>query len=333
MPANVVKVEATAPDPAVMGRAASILRGGGLVAFPTETVYGLGAHALDEAAVARIFAAKGRPQTNPLIVHVPDTASARQLVTDWPVAADRAAAAFWPGPLTLVLPKQAHVPPGVTAGLDTVAVRVPSHPVALALLGAAGLPVAAPSANRFTRVSPTTAEHVARGLGDRVDLIIDGGATPLGIESTVLDLSGTEPALLRLGVIGADELESILGHVAVHTGSVAPGEAAPAPGMLDRHYAPVAELRVFRDAVDGSAAAEAARREGRRVGALVRHAFPAPADLVLTLPDDPAGYARLLYAALHSLDDAGADLILVEAVPNGGEWRAVADRLRRAAPR
>jgi L-threonylcarbamoyladenylate synthase len=333
MPANVVKVEATAPDPAVMGRAASILRAGGLVAFPTETVYGLGAHALDEAAVARIFAAKGRPQTNPLIVHVPDTAAARQLVADWPVAADRAAAAFWPGPLTLVLPKRAHVPAGVTAGLDTVAVRVPSHPLALALLGAAGLPVAAPSANRFTRVSPTTAEHVARGLGDRVDLIIDGGATPLGIESTVLDLSGTQPALLRLGVIGADELETILGHVAVRTGSVAPGGATPAPGMLDRHYAPVAELRVFRDAVDGTAAAEAARREGRRVGALVRHAFPAPADLVLTLPDDPAGYARLLYAALHSLDDAGADLILVEAVPDGGEWRAVADRLRRAAPR
>lgn len=334
MPANVMKVEATAPDPAVMAQAAAILRAGGLVAFPTETVYGLGAHALDEAAVARIFAAKGRPQYNPLIVHVPDAASARHLVADWPETADRAAAAFWPGPLTLVLPKRPHVPAGVTAGLDTVAVRVPSHPVALALLRAADLPVAAPSANRFTRVSPTTAEHVARGLGDSVDLIIDGGATPLGIESTVLDLSGPQPALLRLGVIGADELEHILGRVAVRTGSIPPGEAAaPAPGMLDRHYAPVAELRVFRDDADGGAMAEAARREGRRVGALVRHAFHAPADLVLTLPDDPAGYARLLYAALHSLDDAGYDLILVEAVPDDGVWRAVADRLRRAAPR
>jgi L-threonylcarbamoyladenylate synthase len=330
---NVLKVEATAPDPAVIERAAAVLRAGGLVAFPTETVYGLGADAFSEAAVRRIFEAKGRPAFNPIIVHVPDAEAARGVTAGWPEAAAAAAAAFWPGPLTLVLPKHSSIPGVVTAGLETVAVRVPSHPVALALLRAAGLPVAAPSANLFTRISPTTAEHVARGLGGRADLILDGGATPYGIESTVLDLTGDMPRVLRPGVIDAEELERVLGPVdaaGVHDGGG--GEALPSPGMLSRHYSPGAEVVVFTDAAEGADLAERARAERRRVGALLLHPLPAELDEVVAMPADAHGYARLLYASLHTLDDAGCHLILVEQVSAAPNWAGVRDRLRRAAP-
>lgn len=328
--ATTVTVQATDPDPAVIRRGADLLRAGRLVAFPTETVYGLGAHALDEAAVRRIFEAKGRPPTNPLIVHVADRQALAPLVADWPEDAEKAAVAFWPGPLTLVLPKRDVVPDAVTAGLGSVAVRIPSHPVALALLRAAALPVAAPSANRFTRVSPTTAEHVARGLGDRVDLIIDGGATPVGIESTVLDLTGPQPVVLRPGIIGVAELEPILGHVRMRTGDVAEGTAAPAPGMLERHYSPAARVRIFSDPAAAEADARAAREAGLVVGSIGHDALVGAAH-PLVMPADPAGYARLLYAALHSMDEAGCDVVFVQAVPDAGAWAAVADRLRRAA--
>src|SRR5215207_179752 len=211
---RMIQVDADAPDAAVR-EAAAVLRAGGLVAFPTETVYGLGAHALDPAAVERIYQAKGRPAYNPLIVHAADAAAARRLAARWPGAAERLAERFWPGPLTLVVPRSPEIPDAVSAGLATVALRVPAHPVAHALLLAAGIPVAAPSANRSTQISPTTAEHVRRGLGERVDLIVDGGPCPVGIESTVLSLAGPVPTVLRPGTISIDDLRPVIGEVAL----------------------------------------------------------------------------------------------------------------------
>jgi L-threonylcarbamoyladenylate synthase len=342
--ARLVHVAAAAPDPAVIAEAAEILRAGGLVAFPTETVYGLGAHALDDSAVQRIFAAKGRPSYNPLIVHVSDATAARRLTRDWTDLAERAAAAFWPGPLTLVLPKIPAVPDSVTAGLPTVALRVPAHPVALALLDRAAIPVAAPSANRFTRVSPTTAAHVARALGNRVDLILDGGATPFGIESTVLDATGATPVLLRHGAISLHELEAALGPVTSrvpHPASTGPRAAAMpatdprlAPGMLDRHYSPAAHLVVFATASHAAATVSDIRRRMKRpkVGALLINPLTGVAvDHAVPLPGEAAGYARLFYAALHTLDELGCHLILVEQLPDGAAWDTLRDRLRRAA--
>lgn len=309
-----------------------MLRAGGLVAFPTETVYGLGANALDRRAVARIFSAKGRPAFNPIIAHAASIADARALVADWPVAAERLAAAFWPGPLTLVLPRAAQVPDTLTAGAPAVAVRVPAHPVALGLIAAAGVPVAAPSANRSSAVSPTTAQHVAKGLGDRVDLILDGGPTGLGIESTVVDLTGPAPRVLRPGPISANALAEVVGLVdrrAVPRGGRA---ALLSPGLLDRHYAPAARLRLFepgdRQRVSGELQESIAR--GQTVGGMLL-GDDLPGAHMLRMPDDPAGYARALYAALHQLDDLGCDLVAIEMVPDELLWAGVRDRLERAA--
>jgi L-threonylcarbamoyladenylate synthase len=326
---NVATVDPAAPDPATIARAAQLLRAGRLVAFPTETVYGLGANALDPHAVARIFAAKGRPAYNPLIVHVPDGERARALASDWPAAAERLAAAFWPGPLTLVVPKAPAVPDAVTAGRPNVALRVPSHPVAHAILLAAEVPVAAPSANRSTEVSPSTAQHVAKSLGERVDLIVDGGPTTVGIESTVVSLLDAVPVLLRPGTISVDQLREVLGGE-IRLPAATPGadEARLSPGMMDRHYAPRAKLV----ALDFEALSDAARRDvaaGRRVGA-VTLGRPVGGTTSIALPDDPAGYAARLYAALHELDDRGVEVIYVESVPGGADWAGVRDRLRRA---
>jgi L-threonylcarbamoyladenylate synthase len=314
-------------------RAVAALRAGGLVGLPTETVYGLGANALDVDAVQRIFTAKGRPAYNPLIVHVPDEAAARQLAARWPAEAARLARRFWPGPLTLVLPKQPRVPDVVTAGLRSVALRVPSHPVALALLHAAAVPVAAPSANPSTQLSPTTADHVAKALGERVSLVLDAGPTTVGIESTVVDLTGPRPVLLRPGVISADDLEPLVGALARPTTPSAPDAPRPAPGMLDRHYAPRATLHIFsageRDAARALAGDAAAA--GARVGALLLSPLEAPVTHSRFMPRTPAAYARELYAALHTLDDAGCDLVLVEEVPGDAAWAGVRDRLERAA--
>jgi L-threonylcarbamoyladenylate synthase len=211
MSARILHVSPGTPEDAPLQQAADLLRAGRLVAFPTETVYGLGAHALDEEAVRKVFEAKGRPPANPLIVHVAGVAEARLLAAAWPAAADRLAERFWPGPLTLIVPRMSHIPDMVTAGLGTVALRSPAHPVARALLAAAGIPVAAPSANRFTRISPTTAAHVAKDLGERIDLILDGGPTGVGIESTVLDLSGEVPVLLRPGAVSRQAIEAVIG--------------------------------------------------------------------------------------------------------------------------
>ncbi|MGZ8376556.1 MAG: L-threonylcarbamoyladenylate synthase [Gemmatirosa sp.] len=327
-------VDPVAPDPDVVADAARVLRAGGLVAFPTETVYGLGAHALDAAAVQRIFAAKGRPSFNPLIAHVADVAGARALVRDWPDAAEALARAFWPGPLTLVLPKRAHVPDVLTAGLPAVAVRVPSHPVALALLRAAAQPIAAPSANRFTELSPTTARHVEKALGDRVDLILDGGPTSVGIESTVVDLTGDVPVLLRPGTVSVDAIAAVLGTMPARPAAIAGDAPRPAPGMVERHYAPRATVWLF-DAHERGAIAARLRREagGATVGALLLAPWddePAP-DHPVRMPTEPAAYARRLYAALHELDDAGCAIALVERPPDTPAWHGVRDRLTRAA--
>jgi L-threonylcarbamoyladenylate synthase len=327
-----IRVDPERPEPALVERAARVLRDGGLVAFPTETVYGLGANALDEAAVRRVFQAKGRPAYNPVIVHVAEATSARSLVTGWPESAQRLADAFWPGPLTLILEKSDRVPDMVTGGLAQVAVRVPAHPVALALLRAAGVPVVAPSANPSMAVSPTSADHVEKGLGQSVDVILDAGATRLGIESTVLDLSGSAPRLLRPGALSVDDLAAIIGPI--RTVQDAPSARRYAsPGMLERHYAPRARVRLFESRQRQRAAGWAlrARGAGHRVGALLLDPLDAPVDHPIRMPTDPAGYAQRLYAELHRLDDLACDIILVEQVPDGAAWAGVRDRLARAS--
>jgi L-threonylcarbamoyladenylate synthase len=319
--AEVLRATAHPGDQAV-ARAAALLRAGEVVAFPTETVYGLGANALDERAVAKIFLAKGRPSHNPLIVHVADAEAARALVTEWPPAAEKLAAACWPGPLSIVLPKRSQVPDLVTAGLGTVAVRVPAHPVAHNLLHQCGLPIAAPSANRSEAVSPTTAQHVLDSLGGRIPLILDGGATNIGIESTVVDLSADTPRLLRPGMISAAAIEGILG-TALAASVTLVGEAArSSPGQLERHYAPRAPVQLYGDRA-------AAVPTG--AGAVVITPGSAGDAREIQLPGDPAGYARGLYAALHTLDAAGVSLILVQQPPDAPSWSAIHDRLRRAS--
>lgn len=334
---RLLRVDPDRPDPAVIAEAAAVICRGGIVAFPTETVYGLGADALDPAAVARIFAAKGRPTYNPLIVHCADLAGARSLAADWPPEAEALAGIYWPGPLTLVVRKAPIVPDEVTASLPTVALRVPSHPVAAALVAASGRPIAAPSANRFTEISPTTAEHVAKGLADRIDLVLDGGPTPVGIESTVVDLSGPHPVLLRPGSIDASRIASTIGELRRSTGVYTATESRPAPGMTPRHYAPRATVILLsKDDPARSALAivRDAKATSERVAALLRD-LPTidGVERIVAMPRDAGGYASRLYAVLHQLDDEGYDLMLVEPPPDGSEWAAVADRLERAATR
>jgi L-threonylcarbamoyladenylate synthase len=327
-----IRIDAAAPDPGAIERAAAVIRSGGLVAFPTETVYGLGANAMDPAAVQRVFEAKGRPRHNPLIAHVAHEEGARRLVSTWPAAASRLAAAFWPGPLTLVLPRGDAVPAAVSAGLPDLAVRVPAHPVALALLRAADLPIVAPSANPSTALSPTSADHVAKYLDLQVDLILDAGPTHLGIESTVIDLSQHPPILLRPGSLSADRIEAIIGPLASPVAGTGALRHA-SPGMLERHYAPRATLVVF-EPQDPARAAERARdaeRAGRTVGALLLGGLDAPVHHPVAMPHDPHAYARDLFAQLHRLDDLGCDLILAEQVPGDTAWDGVRDRLKRAA--
>jgi L-threonylcarbamoyladenylate synthase len=312
---RVVSVNSAAPDPAAVREAADVLRGGGLVAFPTETVYGLGADAANPAAVATIFAAKGRPATNPLIVHVTGESQARSLAADWPPAAAKLAAAFWPGPLTLVVTKAAAVPSPVTAGGPTVALRCPAHPVAAALVREFG-PVAAPSANRSGELSPTTADHVLRSLGDAVDLILDGGPCPGGLESTVVDVYGPTPRLLRPGLVTLDQLTAVVGDVVL--GSAVSGGPMPSPGMLTRHYAPRTALECAATPAEAEFLANLYETAGLRVA---RYA----------VPDDPTAAAARLYADLHALDAGGFDRIIVALPPDVENWRAIRDRLTRAS--
>jgi len=316
--------------PADLATAAALLRAGRLVAFPTETVYGLGADALDPAAVARIFAAKGRPADHPLIVHLADARHIERFARRVPEQARRLAAAFWPGPLTLVLERADGVPDAVTGGQSTVGLRVPSHPVALALLAAFGGGLAAPSANRFGRISPTRAEHVASEFGDSdaVGALVDGGPCEVGIESTIVDLSGARPRVLRPGGIEVARIEAVLGEPL-------DGDLASAPrasGTLASHYAPDTPVVLVPAKALVAVAREVATR--RAAVALVRTvpARDVPAETI-AMPLDPVGYAHELYAALRSADARGAALILVEAPPAEPAWAAVADRLRRAATR
>ncbi len=310
-------------------RAAELLRAGKLVAFPTETVYGLGALALDPEAVRGIFAAKGRPAKNPLIVHVATSEQAKEVAAGWPEEAQALAERFWPGPLTLVLPKAAGLPPEVTGGLEAVGIRVPAHPVALELIRAVGAPLAAPSANRYTEVSPTSAAHVERSLGGRIHAILDGGDTTVGIESTVLDLSGDTPTLLRPGAVAVSELEEVIGSVR-RLGGEGAELHLPSPGLARRHYAPGAKVSLF-DPEELSARAAGA---DETVGVMARSPRPpgAPgAARWVQMPASPAAYARQLYRTLHAMDEAGVESLWIELPPDEEAWEGVRDRLRRAA--
>jgi L-threonylcarbamoyladenylate synthase len=314
-----------------VARAADALRRGELVAFPTETVYGLGADAANPAAVKRLFAVKRRPRDHPVIVHIARAEQLAELAEDVPDAAHALAAAFWPGPLTLVVPRNPErVVPEVTGGRDTVGLRVPDHPLARSLLEAFGGGVAAPSANRFGKVSPTSAEHVRADLGDDVAVVLDGGACRVGIESTIVDLTGPEPAILRIGGVSRARIEATIGRGCVlrTTGEVA------APGTLASHYAPAATIEL----TDANAVARRAREHvgaGKRVGVLaLRQSFAGAPDqlVVLDPPGDEDEYARVLYARLRAADEHGLDVLLVVVPPDtDGIGAAVADRLRRAA--
>ncbi|WP_433827078.1 L-threonylcarbamoyladenylate synthase [Actinoplanes sp. CA-015351] len=308
------------PDAEGIRRAVEILAADSVVAFPTETVYGLGAHAFSEKAVAEIYRLKNRPGWNPLIVHVANVAAARDLAETWPEQADELAARFWPGPLTLVVRRARHLP-GIGAANDTVAVRVPAHDVALRLLEASGLPLAAPSANRTESISPTTAEHVVRSLPD-VPLVLDGGACSWGIESTVLDLTGAVPRLLRPGALGLRELRDVAGAITLPDAETEDGTARNSPGMSRRHYAPRARVVLRKDVQDADRSDLA-----EPIGVLAFEEGP----FAEILSADPAEYAADLYAALHRLDDAGVATILVQEPPQTEEWLAVRDRLSRAA--
>ena len=321
-------------DDDVVQKAAALLRAGEVVAFPTETVYGLGANALDEGAITKIFEAKGRPANNPLIVHVLDICAARKLAASWPDIATLLADAFWPGPLTLVLPRTSSVPDVVTGGNQTVGLRVPAHPVARAILTAAGLPIAAPSANRSNAISPTRAAHVLADLDGLIPLIIDGGATN-NVESTVVDVSTPSPRILRPGPITAAMLQAVLGAVRlsdVQAPALEAGECPSAPGQLPVHYAPVTPT-VILPAHDADALTIRLRDKGRLVARLTSSNVRADDQWTVVLQPSAKAWQAGVYDALHTLDDSGADVIVIDAPPNSPEWAAVNDRLSRACAR
>lgn len=314
-------------------QATAVLMTGGLVALPTETVYGLAANAFDPAAVHKIYEAKGRPARNPVIVHVADLSQARRCVTEWPDSAEALARAFWPGPLTVVLPRSELIPKVVTAGGRTVGVRWPSHPFIQAVIRKCGFPLAAPSANVSMRVSPTNAEHVMRSLGGRIPLIVDGGQSQVGIESTVIDLSGRCPRVLRPGMIHEESLKAVLGDWEHRP--IEPGDGLASPGLLPKHYAPAAPLRVLRWADEGDLLKQLAGNgiEPGRTHVLAHTIIPGGSVLggVSVIPHDPEAFARALYAELHRCDEAEAGWVVVEEVSTASEWSAIADRLRRAS--
>jgi L-threonylcarbamoyladenylate synthase len=333
MRAEVLPADTPALFEQAVRRAVELLRAGQVVALPTETVYGLAANSLDPDAITRIFQIKGRPAHNPVIVHVASVSMARQCVADWPALADRLAAAFWPGPLTLVLPRGPEIPTAVTAGGPTVGVRWPSHPLIQAVIRECGFPLAAPSANLSNRVSPTTAEHVRRSLGDRIPLILDGGQSQVGIESTVLDLSVVPPRLLRPGMIHEPALLAVTG--ALVREAVHGTEVLRSPGLLRKHYSPRARLvvRSWQREEDLLQQAASAGVPARKTFVIAHTHIPSGESFgrVSVIPHDAEAFARAIYGALHECDEAGAGFIVVEDLPEGPEWRAIADRLHRAA--
>lgn len=316
-----------------VAQAARLLETGQIVGLPTETVYGLAANALMAKAVARIFEVKGRPTRNPIIVHIGSLEMARQCVATWPELAAKMAAAFWPGPLTLVLPKTALIPDIVTAEGPTVGIRWPSHPVMQAVIQACGFPLAAPSANTSNRISPTTAQHVWEDLGDKIPLILDGGPCQIGIESTVLDLSQSSPRLLRPGMIHAETIAAVIGHLSLD--SMPDGEKLRSPGMLKKHYAPKAKLVITRchDGLELESIIEGFKHTYSNIHVLTFNGTTPylPADRIGVMPREPLAFARCLYSELHRCDTHGADLILMEAPPETPLWSAIHDRLKRAA--
>ncbi len=343
--ARVLPTDTPALFNAAVAEATARLRAGEVVALPTETVYGLAANALDPAAVARIYEIKGRPAHNPIIVHVAGLAMAQRCAEAWPEVASQLAAAFWPGPLTIVVRKSAMVPSVVTAGGDTVGLRWPGHPFIQAVIRACEFPLAAPSANLSNQLSPTNAEHVRRSLGDRLNLIVDGGQSQVGIESSVVDVTVFPPRVLRPGMIHAESIWATIEGAApaTSTGSVpaARADAGPAalrsPGLLPRHYSPRARLVVlaWKDTTDLLRQLQAVARGPIAPGeahVVVHTVIPLgePFASVRLIPHDPEAYARALYAELHRCDEEGARAIVVEAVPDAPEWQAIADRLQRA---
>ncbi len=331
--AEVLPTSTPALFDAAVRRAADLLRAGAVVALPTETVYGLAANALDAEAVARIFAVKGRPAHNPIIVHVASLEMARRCVEQWPALADKLARAFWPGPLTLVLPRAKEIPDIVTAGGPTVGVRWPSHPFIQAVIRHCGFPLAAPSANPSNRISPTNAEHVRKHLGSKIPLVVDGGQSQIGIESTVLDVSGTPPRLLRPGMIHEQALVAVTGQLLRSSGPQE--EVLKSPGLLRKHYSPRARLELWSwpdEQALRMRSAECGVRD-EKVHVIAHTQIPSGEGFgrVSVIPHDPEAFARAIYAELHECDEAGAELIVVEALPETAAWRAIADRLRRAA--
>jgi L-threonylcarbamoyladenylate synthase len=350
MNTRVVKIDSHHPDAQAIAEAADVLKRGGIVAFPTETVYGLGANALDTAAVSRIFEAKGRPPTDPLIVHIAHAAELPSVARDIPPQAHRLAERFWPGALTLILPKQETVPDLVTAGLPTVGVRVPGHKVALALLRTARLPIAAPSANQFSRPSPTRAEHVIADLGGAIDLVLDGGQTSIGVESTILDLTSTPPRVLRPGGVAVESIRHVLPDVVIAAARGAPEMPQLAPGQLLKHYAPRAQLTLYLGSPAHvierlSADARSRLAAGVRIGLLAleedlkavapRLAAVGASGRLITARYGSRKHrdeaARMLFTAMRELDADGVDEILASAPGPDDIGRAVIDRLTRAA--
>ena len=322
-------IDPQTPDQATVAEAAELLRTGELVAFPTETVYGLGANALDPAAVRKIFSAKDRPADNPLIVHIAEPADADTYARDIPDVARVIMRHFWPGPLSLVLYKRDPVPAATTAGLDTVVLRCPSHAVARALIREASVPIAAPSANRSGRVSPTRAEHVLADLAGRLPLILDGGAVEYGLESTVLDCTSSPPQILRHGSITEEVLAAVTDLEQIATSS-ASATTPRSPGTRYRHYAPATPLVLGRDH-EALVAWLLRQPHRRRIGVIHHSPLSAAADYSIELPDEPSEAAPRLNAALRELDQEGLDAIVVEGYEDVGIGRALMDRLRRGA--
>ena len=319
---------------AAVQRASALLRAGEVVALPTETVYGLAANALDEAAVAKIFQVKGRPAHNPIIVHVVGDAMAKACVNDFSAPAAALAKSFWPGPLTLVLPRAKKIPDNVTAGGETEGVRWPAHPIMQAVIRECGVPLAAPSANLSNQVSPTNAAHVRAQLAGKIPLIVDGGQAQVGIESTVLDLTVTPTRILRPGMIHAESLAAVGGELQVSSAGSA-SKNLKSPGLLAKHYSPRARLVVWGWKNDEDLRAQLITHHVSRIRVFVIAHTKIPAGFapehVSVIPHDAEAFARALYGELHRCDAAGAEWIVVEAPPETPEWAGIVDRLRRAA--